>query len=206
MNFFIFHGIYGHPEENWFPWLKKESTRRLLQELEVFGRTHDGYYNIPTDTGEFFYILVSISKAKNILEVGTSNGYSTIWLGEATKRNKGKVTTIEISGNKVKMAAENFKRAKLGNIKIIHGDALKEIPKLKGRFDFLFLDAIKSDYIKYFKLAFLKLTKNAIIVADNAIMFEKYMKDYLDYVRHHKDLRSVLVPIGSGVEFSLKLV
>ncbi len=183
-----------------------ESTKRLLDELEIFGRTHDGYYNISADTGELFHILVLISKAKNILEVGTSNGYSAIWLGEAVKQNKGKVTTIEISEHKVKMAHEHFKRAKLNNtIKIIHGDALQEISKLKDKFDFLFLDAIKEDYINYFKLAYPKLTKNAIIVADNAIMFERYMKDYLNYVRNNKNLRSVLIPIGSGVEFSFKL-
>mgnify|MGYP001558794145 CR=1 FL=1 len=181
------------------------SLKRLLQELEIFGRTHNGYYNISADTGEFFHILVLISQAKNILEVGTSNGYSTIWLGEAAKQNKGKITTIEISDHKVKMAANNFKRAKLTNIKIVRGDALKEIPKLKGKFDFLFLDALKEDYINYFKLAYPKLTKNAVIVADNAIMFERYMRDYLVYVRSNKNLRSVLVPIGSGVEFTLKL-
>ena len=183
-----------------------ESMKRLLQELEIFGRSHDGYYNIPPDTGQFLNMLVRVSKAKNILEIGTSNGYSTIWLAEAVKQNKGKVTTIEISEHKVKMASENFKRATLDKtIKVVHGDALKEIPKLKGKFDFLFLDAVKEDYINYFKLAYPKLTKKAIIVADNAIMFEKYMKDYLGYVRNHKNLRSVLVPIGSGVEFSLKL-
>ncbi len=182
-----------------------DSTKKLLEELEVFGRTHDGFYNISADTGEFFYILVLISKAENILEVGTSNGYSTIWLGEAAKQNKGKITTIEISEHKVKMASENFKRAKLSNIKIIHGNALEEIQKLKGKFDFLFLDAVKEDYINYFKLAYHKLTNGAVIVADNAIMFGKYMKDYLIYVKNHKGLRSVLVPIGSGVEFTLKV-
>ncbi|MBI2650623.1 O-methyltransferase [Candidatus Woesearchaeota archaeon] len=182
-----------------------ESTKRLLKELEIFGSTHDGYYNISADTGQFFNILISISKAKNVLEVGTSNGYSAIWIGEAAKHNKGRVTTIEISEHKVNMAAENFKMANLSNIKIVHGDALKEIPKLKGKFDFLFLDAVKEDYINYFKLANPKLAKNAVIVADNAMMFEKYMKDYLHYVRNNKNLRSVLIPIGSGVEFSLKL-
>ena len=182
-----------------------DSTKRLLDELEVIGRKHDGYWNISPDTGEFFHILVLISKAKNNLEVGTSNGYSTIWLGEAAKQNNGKITTIEISEHKAKMAAENFKRAKLNNIKIVHGDALKEIPKLKGKFDFMFLDAMKEDYINYFKLAYPKLAKNAVVAADNAIMFERYMRDYLDYVRSSKSLRSVLVPIGSGVEFSLKL-
>ncbi len=181
------------------------STKRLLQELEIFGTNHDGYYNIPADTGEFFYMLVKISKAKNILEVGTSNGYSTIWLAEAVKQNKGKVTTIELMEHKIEMAKNNFKRAKLNNIKIIQGDALKEIPRLKEKFDFLFLDAVKEDYINYFKLAYPKLTKNAVIVADNAIMFGKYMRDYLQYVENSKNLRSVLVPIGSGVEFSLKL-
>lgn len=184
-----------------------ESARRLLNELEVFGQKHDGYYNVPPDTGQFLNILTRISKAKNILEIGTSNGYSTIWLGEAVKENAGKVTTIEIAEHKVKMAFENFKRAKLDKtIKIIHGDALQEIPKLKGRFDFLFIDAIKEDYIKYFKLAYPKLTKNAIIVADNAIMFERYMKDYLNYARNNKELKSVLIPIGSGVEFTLKII
>ncbi len=184
----------------------QESLKRLLNELEAFGQRHFGFFNISPETGQFFNILVRISKTKNILEVGTSNGYSTIWLGEAIKENKGEINTIEISEHKVKMASENFKRAKLDNIiKIVHGDALKEIPKLKNKFDFLFLDAIKEDYINYFKLAYSKLTKNAIIVADNAIMFEKYMRDYLEYVRNNKNLRSVLVPIGSGVEFTLKL-
>ena len=104
------------------------------------------------------------------------------------------------------MAGENFKLAKLDKtIRMVHGDALKEIPKLKGNFDFLFLDAVKEDYINYFKLAYPKLAKGAVIVADNAIMFEKYMKDYLSYVRNHRNMRSVLMPIGSGVEFSLKL-
>ena len=182
------------------------SLVRLLRELDTFGRTHDGYYNIPPDTGQFFNILVRISKSKSILEVGTSNGYSTIWLADAVKDNIGKVLTIEISGHKVKMAAENARRAKLDKvIKVTHGDALKEIPKLKAKFDFLFLDAIKEDYLKYFKLAYPILTANAIIVADNAIMFADYMKDYLYHVRNHKDLRSVLVPIGSGVELTLKI-
>ena len=181
------------------------STKKLLDELDYFGRKHDGYYNIPPETGEFFYMLVLISKAKNILEIGTSNGYSTIWLAEAANQNKGKVTTIEIAEHKIQMAKDNFSRAKLKNIKIIQGDALKEIPKLKEKFDFLFLDAVKEDYINYIKLAYPKLSKGAVIVADNAIMFEKFMRGYITYVRSNKNLRSVLIPIGSGVEFSLKV-
>lgn len=184
----------------------KPRIEKLLYELEVFGSKHSGYYNIPASTGKFFYILAKIAKPKNILEVGTSNGYSTLWLAEAIKENKGKVTTIEISDFKVKMSKENFKRAKLNKIiKIIQGDALKEIPKLTGKFDFMFIDAIKEDYLKYLKLAERKLKKGCIIVADNAIMFKKYMQNYLDYVETNENYSSILVPIGSGVEFSIKI-
>jgi len=152
----------------------RPSIQKLLNELEFFGQRNVGYYNIPADTGKFLYNMVLVSKAKNILEIGTSNGYSTIWLAEAAKHSKGKVTTIEISESKVKMAKENFQRAKLAKIiKIMHGDALKEIPKLREKYDFMFIDAIKKDYIKYLRLAEKNLKKNAVIVADNATMFKQ---------------------------------
>ncbi|MBI2522949.1 O-methyltransferase [Candidatus Woesearchaeota archaeon] len=177
-----------------------------MNELGEFGRKNTGYYNIPAATGKFFYNLVLISKAKNILEIGTSNGYSTIWLAEAAKQNKSKVTTIEISESKVNMAMENFKRANLSKIiKIIHGDALEEIPKLREEYDFMFIDAIKKDYITYLRLAEKNLKKNAAIVADNAIMFKDKMQNYLNYLQNNKKYSSVLVPIGTGVEFSIKI-
>jgi len=182
------------------------SIQKLLNELEFFGQKTMGYYNIPADTGKFLYNLVLISKAKSILEIGTSNGYSTIWLAEAAKQNKGKVTTIEISESKVKMAKENFLRANLNkSIKLIHGDALKEIPKLRKKYDFMFIDAIKTDYIKYLKLNEKNLKKDAVVVADNAIIFKDKMKHYLNYLQNNKSYSSVLVPIGTGVEFSIKL-
>jgi len=180
------------------------SIQKLLNELENFGK-NNFTFNIPASTGKFFYNLVLISKAKNILEIGTSNGYSTIWLAEASKQNNGKVTTIEISEKKVNMAKENFDRARLKNIKIIHGDALKEIPKLNEKYDFMFIDAIKKDYIEYLKLNEKNLKKGSIIVADNAIIFKHKMKHYLNYLKNNKNYSSILVPIGTGVEFSVKV-
>lgn len=180
--------------------------QKILSELEDFGQKNKHYYNIPAETGKFLHNLVLVSKAKNILEVGTSNGYSTIWLAEAVKPNRGKVTTIEISEHKAAIAKENFRRAKLDKtIKIINGDALKELQKLKEKFDFIFIDAIKEDYLKYLLLAERNLKKNSVVVADNAIMFKDNMKPYLKYVQNNKDYSSVLVPIGSGVEFSLRI-
>ena len=103
------------------------------------------------------------------------------------------------------MAKENFKRVKLKNIKIIQGDALKEIPKLKEKYDFMFIDAIKKDYIKYLKLNEKNMKKGSIIVADNAIIFKEKMKHYLNYLKNDKNYSSVLVPIGTGLEFSVKI-
>lgn len=184
----------------------KPNIQNLLNELGEFGEKNRGYFNIPADTGKFLYNLVLISKAKNILEIGTSNGYSTIWLGESANKNNGKITTIEISESKVKMANENFGRAKLDRtVRIIHGDALEEIPKLKGKFDFMFIDAIKNDYIKYLQLAEKNLKEGCVIVADNAIMFKDKMQNYLNYLKNNKNYSSVLVPIGTGVEFSVKV-
>src|SRR3989338_1481205 len=178
---------------------------KLLSEIGQFGAAHS-CHNIPPETGKFFSILIKAAKSKNILEIGASNGYSAIWLAGAANEKKGRVTTIEISDSKVKMAVEHFKKAKLNKIiKIIHGDALKEIPKLKGKFDFMFIDAVKEDYLKYLRLAEKKLEKGCIIAADNAVMFKDYMKDYLNYVGTSKNYSSVLIPIGSGVEFSIKI-
>src|SRR3989338_11295753 len=168
-------------------------TEKLLKGLE------NKYTNlpiIPEETGNFFHILVSSIRPKNVLEVGTCIGYSAVWLAEAAQKHGGKVTTIEIDKENAGIAAENFKKANLSNIKIISGDALKEIPKLKEKFDFLFLDAVKKDYLNYFRLMEDKLIDNAVVVADNAIMFKDKMKDYLEYVR--SKYHSVLVPIGTG--------
>lgn len=173
------------------------NTSRILKQLEV---KYGNLPIIPEETGKFFHILVSSIRPKNILEVGTCIGYSAVWLAEASKKYGGNVTTIEIDNENAKIAAENFRNANLSNISIINGDALTEIPELKGKFDFLFLDAVKKDYISYFKLIESKLTDDAVVVADNAIMFKDKMGDYLDYVRGK--YRSVLVPIGTGVEMT----
>ncbi|MBI2130579.1 O-methyltransferase [Candidatus Woesearchaeota archaeon] len=176
-----------------------QRTEELLKRLELKFRSLP---IIPLETGNFLHILVSSARPKNILEVGTCIGYSAIWLAEAAGQHGGKVTTIEIDGNNAKIAIENFRNAKLDNITIINGDALKEIPKLNEKFDFLFIDAVKKDYINYFRLMENKLAENAIIVADNAVIFKDKMVDYLEYVR--KKYRSVLVPIGTGVEMTIK--
>ncbi len=163
-------------------------------------------WNIPPETGMFLSLLVKLSHSKRILEVGTSNGYSTLWLAEAIRQNRGgRISTIERDPLKVNLARANFKRAGLSRfIRIYYGEAHKVLKRLKGSFDFVFIDATKEEYLPYLKLILPKTKPGALIVADNAIMFKDRMKDYLDFVRNHPKLESVLIPIGSGEEMTLR--
>ena len=174
---------------------------KLLKEVDEFC-IKNFIPNINEDVGKLLTILIRSSKSKNILEVGTAVGYSTIWLALAVKENKGKVTTIEMNKDFVKISKENFRKANLNNIKILEGNALEVLKSLKGKFDFVFIDATKNEYLNYLKLISSNLNKPSLIVADNAISHEQYMLDYLDYVRNNKSITSVLVPIRAGVEVS----
>jgi len=169
--------------------------QKLLKYLEENRTPYTA--NIPRESGIFLNSLVKKYKPKSILEIETSNGYSTLWLAKDTK---AKVTTIEIDPEKVKLAKQNFKKAKLKNIKIIQGDVIKQIPKLKSKFDFIFIDARKRDYINYIKLIKPKLNKNAIITADNIISHKNKIQEYIKYVKKH--FKNKLINIGSGIMLS----
>ena len=156
----------------------------LLQELEQFGK-ENYMFNISRKTGKFLNQLVKKHKPKNILEIGTSNGYSTIWLGLAAKEINAKITTIEITQEKINLAKQNFKKAGL-NIIIIQGNALQEIKKLKQKFDFVFIDGTKREYLAYLKLLVPKLNKQAIITAHNVVSLKNKLTDYLEFVKQFK--------------------
>ena len=164
----------------------------LLIKLEEFSKINF-MFNVPKETGELLNLLVKIKKPKKILEIGMSNGYSTIWLAEPGFP----VVSIEADPKKIIPAKENFKKANLKNIKILHGFALDVLKSLKEKFDFVFIDATKKEYLSYFKL--LKLNKNAIVVADNIISHN--ILDYHNYV--NKNYKSHLIKIGSGVEVTI---
>jgi predicted O-methyltransferase YrrM len=117
------------------------------------------------------------------------------------------IVTIELHRGEAETAGKNIVKADIKpKIKIITGNALKVIPTLKGKFDFAFIDADKSEYLQYLTLAEEKLCKGAVIVADNAGIFAEQMSDYLDYVRNSGKYRSRYVQVGGdGLEISVKL-
>jgi predicted O-methyltransferase YrrM len=146
------------------------------------------------------------AKPRRVLEVGTLIGYSAILMGKEMDE-KTEIISIEIHSDEAELAGQNIGRAKIpAKVKIITGDALQVIPSLKGMFDFVFIDAEKSEYFQYLKLAEEKLHKDTVVFADNAGVFADHMRDYLDYVRNSGKYRSRYIQVGGdGVEISVKL-
>lgn len=147
-----------------------------------------GGMNIPAKDGRFLYDLIMEHHYKRGLEIGTSNGYSTLWLGLAFKQTGGKVITIEINVNRGREAEKNFKKAGLD--KVIDSrinDALAEIPQLKGDFDFVFIDAWEPDYIKYFNMLKDRIVPGGVITAHNVIGFSDSMQDFLIAIKSDKN-------------------
>ncbi|MGB9601942.1 MAG: O-methyltransferase [Limisphaerales bacterium] len=139
-------------------------------------------------------ILVQASKAKRGVEVGTATGYGAINMGVGFERNGGHLYTIDIDPQMVKAARENIKKAGLENtVTVIEGDAIKVLPTLEGEFDFVFIDALKRDYLKYFQAISPKLKKGAIVVADNVIRSADEMRDFLEFMEKNKDYEKVII-------------
>lgn len=163
---------------------------------------------ITADTGIFFSILLKAIKGKRVLEIGTSEGFSTIWFADAVGK-KGKIITIEMDPRKVQRARNNFRQAGIDrSIVIKQGVALDVLPTIKGKFDFVLLDADKENIIKYFDLVLPLVRAGGIIAADNMLFPPHYrpiMKKYAGHVRSKRDVQSVTVPIGMGEELTIKL-
>lgn len=182
--------------------------KALLSELEVFGEQNDRQnkerpkrmLNITRDTGEFLAVLVKATKAKNILEIGTSNGYSTLWLAEAAQSTQGHVTTVEYAEYKIALAAKNFERAGLaGQITQKHGDAgalLVDTPD--ASVDLLFLDSERSEYVGWRPNIKRVIKPGGLLVVDNATSHESEMAPFMELVRQDSDFTTSLVPVGNG--------
>jgi len=186
----------------------------LLDRLAHFGEENDArgiersrkMLNITPDTGRFLWILVRARRATRILEVGTSNAYSTIWLADAARETSGRVTTLECDLDKIALARANLAEAGLAEyIDLLEGEAAKTLIQLPGPFDVVFLDADRHQYLTYFELVFPKLVSGGLLVADNAVSHAHELAAYLMRVKADPRLFSVTLPVGKGEELSVKL-
>jgi predicted O-methyltransferase YrrM len=154
--------------------------------------------------GGFLNLLAREAGAKRILELGTSYGYSAVWLAEAARATGGKVISLDVADYKQAEAARSLEAAGLGGLVEFHaGDALEIIPRLQGPFDFVLLDIWKDLYVPCFDLFFPKLAPGALVVADNMLKPSGSRPDALRYRRHVRSkpgVSSVLLPVGQGLE------
>lgn len=182
-----------------------EKINKLLQKLEELNK-EGSQWNIDRKTAQFLHDLIIERKPKVIVEIGASNGYSTIWLAMAAKEISAKVITYEFVPEKVGDLVANLQKADLIKyVQIIPDDANKRLEELQEKIDFVFLDGRKNEYLQQLKILEPKLKSGAIIVADNAISHKHAMSDYLYYVRNEKGCKSELKDIGTGLEITTKV-
>lgn len=153
---------------------------------------------ITPDTGRFLSILAACAPKGEFLEIGTSAGYSTLWLALSSQINNCKITTFEVLEEKVKLAKETFQITNLENaIKLIHGDARKFL-KNYSNIAFCFLDAEKEIYEECYEMIIPNMVKGGILVADNAINHYETLKPMLEKALHDERVDGLIVPIGKG--------
>ena len=180
----------------------------LLRELEALGDRHDAQthvhderlLNITPDTGVFLSVLVRACRARRVLEIGTSNGYSTLWLAEAAGATGGKVTTVEHQPAKAALARATFARA-VGiapiQLEVADGGAVLAAAAA-GSCDFIFLDADRAQYEAWWPALRQALSPGGVLVVDNVISHASEVAALIAAVTADPEFTSVLVPIGKG--------
>jgi caffeoyl-CoA O-methyltransferase len=165
-----------------------------------------GQLAVSEEDGRFLRVLVATRGAKSILEIGAASGYSGIWLGLGARETGGRVVAIEYDPQRAKEAVENVRKAGLSSVvRVVQGDAFKEIPKLEGGFDLVFLDAWKPDYKKFFDLVYPRLATGGLFVAHNVVNKKNEMEPFLRTIHNHPSLYTTIVsPSGEGMSVSYK--
>ena len=169
--------------------------------------------------GNFLGLLVDLSGAKRILEIGTAIGYSTIWLARAALRTGGHITTIDMNKDRQRRALDYFRRAGLSeSITAVEGDARKVLPLLQESFDFVFIDAAKGEYLDYLNLIYPMIAPEGLLVVDNVLFrgwvvpdsafapkYERMvggLRRFLQELCANRDFTTTVLPFGDGVSVS----
>jgi predicted O-methyltransferase YrrM len=191
-----------------------ERISHIMDELLTKCQSGDWYYddskdpdslilpwNIPPVAGQFLYDLVLEKRPQHILEMGTSTGYSALWLGAAAQNYGGHINTVDYFDRKIPIATKNISDAGLNDTITIHHGRI--IPLMEATPDnyygFVFMDADKSNYHHYLPHLLRIMTPDGIIVADNAINFASHMTDFVELCKNNKELTVELLDVGNGL-------
>lgn len=162
-------------------------------------------WSVPRSTGEFLKFLVGAKGATTILEIGTSAGYSAIWLALGAIQTLGQVYTIDIFEPKIELASKHIGDAELDDwITILPGEAREITADWHKEIDLVFLDADKEHYLEYFRNLLPNLKSGGLIVADNAVDYGFLMTDYLNEVTNNEAVESYLLKVDNGLMLTIK--
>jgi caffeoyl-CoA O-methyltransferase len=177
---------------------------RILAEIRAKDK---GQLAVSEEDGRFLRILIASTHRKRALEIGGASGYSAIWMAQAMRLTGGTLVTIEYDPQRAKELADNVRRAGMTDVvRVVAGDAFKEIPKLQGTFDFVFLDAWKRDYRRFFDLVLPRLDTGGLFTAHNVVNKRSEMGDFLDAIQHNPAVWTTIVaPSGEGISISYKV-
>ena len=158
------------------------------------------------DSAKFLSILAISNKAKIIVEVGSGVGYSTLWLAYAASITGGKVITCDIDAARAEETRIHLGKANLtDHVEILVGDAREVLRQRSEPVDLLFIDGEFGHYETYFDVVYKRMNIGSMVVADKVVAHENELADYTTYVQNHPNLESVTVPLGQGLEITVKI-
>jgi predicted O-methyltransferase YrrM len=192
---------FGRTDTSAAPLAKNEAEKKILGVLEAIVREQKTYLSVPMADGRMLRLLVETAGAKNVVEIGTSTGYSGLWICLALQATGGRLTTFEYDRGRAAMAREHFAQAGVGGIAtVVEGDAHVEIARVKGPIDVLFIDADKEGYVDYLNKLLPLVRPGGLLLAHNV----DAVPDYIRAVTSNPDLDTVFYMDGAGLAVTLK--
>lgn len=191
----------------------EQTVRNFLKQLEESGRSHDEnesqhsqrYLNLEPETAEAITLLLKIAKVRHVLEIGTANGYSTIWIASTLASYGGRITSIEKNPRKHHLALENLGRTGLlPFVNLLVGDATEIVASLSGPFDCIFFDADRISAPRQLDLLLPKLTSPALLLADNALSHPDEIAAYLARIEQLDQTSHAVWKIGKGLSVAYR--
>lgn len=187
-----------------------EKRMHYLEEIDARDR-HDGtermarLRQVPPETGRFLALMAAAAPHGRLLEIGTSAGYSTMWIALAAATRGARVTTFEVLPEKVALARETFQAAQLEDVvELVADDARRQLPALDN-VAFCFLDAEKEVYADSYEAVVPNLVSGGLLLADNAINHQATLQPFLDRALADRRVDALVVPIGKGVLLARKV-
>lgn len=183
-----------------------EISLNVAKQLE---ETQHEFWNISRQTAEFISMLIKISGVKKVLEIGTSNGYSALWIADALREsgNGGHLATIEFYEKRQSIARENIEKCDLSNyVTFLQGSAREILKTLDFVPDLVFIDACKPEYIEYFNILKDKLPQGAIILADNVVSHASKVENFLLAIKEDPDYQSQVLDLPAGLLMAYKRI